>query len=91
MVTYLSGPDGVRNTGDDIRFGNLEEARLFLGVSPNAWSALTTPLSIESPVIRMLSTGQSGPITTTLSTVVNRAAATQMAERAIRSGLGGGG
>ena len=73
MVTYLSGPDGVPDTGDDIRFANLEDARQFLGISPEVWGALATPLGIESPVTRMLSIGQSGPIQASLSMVVNRA------------------
>lgn len=73
MVNYLAGPDGMSNTSDDIRFATLDQARLFLGVPPEIWNALVVPVSLESAVVRLESTGQSGPIEVSASLVLNQA------------------
>ncbi|GAB4247210.1 MAG: hypothetical protein OHK005_13290 [Candidatus Methylacidiphilales bacterium] len=60
LEAFRDGPDEVRNTEDDGRFGNLDELRLFFAIPPGTFAALEPWLTLEPNLRRVISRGVSG-------------------------------
>jgi general secretion pathway protein K len=65
-------PDGKRDTGDEIRFADVEAARMRLGISEESYKRYTEQLSVESPVTRIESHGIVGRYRYTLMVVTKK-------------------
>lgn len=65
-------PDGKRDTADELRFADLESARVRLGISTEAFNRYTELLSVESPITRIESHGIVGHYRHTLMVVTKK-------------------
>ena len=60
FVEARNGPDGIEGTDDDIVFTDLNQARVMLGMSEDAFNALNGLVSIGDSTVRIESTGVAG-------------------------------
>lgn len=65
-----SGPDGIEGTEDDIVFTSPQEVQIALGFRQDQFNQLANLITVNSPVVRVVSVGKSGNITRTVRMVI---------------------
>jgi general secretion pathway protein K len=64
------GPDDIEGTEDDVLFANEQEVRIALGFRQDQFNQLAALIRYDSPVVRIVSVGKSGPVTRTVRLVI---------------------
>ena len=72
LVNVRLGPDGKRDTDDDVTFKTLDEVRALLGMSQDEFSRIQGQLSLQDSTIRIESTGSFGAYQRMITAVVRR-------------------
>ncbi|HEY2139808.1 MAG TPA: hypothetical protein VGH00_07000 [Chthoniobacterales bacterium] len=63
------GPDGIEGTDDDVIF-DAQQLQIALGFRQDQFTQLAALIRYDSPVVRIVSVGKSGPVTRTVRLVV---------------------
>jgi hypothetical protein len=64
------GPDNIEGNEDDLPFTDGEQLRIALGFRADQFNQLAPLIRFDSPVVRIISIGKSGPVTRTVRLVV---------------------
>jgi general secretion pathway protein K len=64
------GPDDIDGTGDDVVFKNAQDVQIALGFRQDQFTQLAALIRYDSPVVRIVSIGKSGPVSRTVRLVV---------------------
>jgi type II secretory pathway component PulK len=64
------GPDDIDGTDDDVVFKNAQDVQIALGFRQDQFNQLAALIRYDSPVVRIVSVGKSGPVTRTVRLVV---------------------
>jgi general secretion pathway protein K len=64
------GPDDIEGTEDDVVFTNAQEVQIALGFRQDQFIQLANLITVNSPVVRVVSVGQSGNATRTVRMVI---------------------
>lgn len=64
------GPDDIEGTEDDVLFASGQEVQIALGFRQDQFNQLAALIRYDSPVVRIVSIGKSGPVTRTVRLVV---------------------
>ena len=70
FMSVRRGPDDIEGTEDDVKFTNPEEVRVALGFSPDQFRQLANLISVNDPVMRIVSVGRSAGTTRTVRFVI---------------------
>jgi hypothetical protein len=71
FLSIRRGPDGVDGTDDDMKFTNMDEPALALGI-PTAQLLASGLVGLNDPVLRVESVGKSGAVTRTVRMVIGK-------------------
>ena len=72
FVEQRWGPDGQPGTKDDIRFTYLDQVRIALGLSESSFQAIENQITVDTPVVRIESTGYVRDYKRTIILIVQR-------------------
>jgi general secretion pathway protein K len=64
------GPDNIEGTEDDVVFTSPQEVQIALGFRQDQFNQLANLITVNSPVVRVVSVGKSGNITRTVRMVI---------------------
>ena len=64
------GPDGIEGTEDDQLFASGSEVQIALGFRADQFNQLAALIRYDSQIVRIVSTGKSGPVTRTVRVVI---------------------
>ena len=64
------GPDDIEGTEDDVVFTNAQEVQIALGFRQDQFNQLANLITVNGPVVRVVSVGKSGNITRTVRMVI---------------------
>lgn len=64
------GPDGIEGTEDDQLFASASEVQIALGFRADQFNQLAALIRYDSQVVRIVSTGKSGPVSRTVRMVI---------------------
>ncbi len=70
FMSLRRGPDDLEGTEDDVKFTSAEEVRVALGFSTEQFKQLANLISVNDPVMRIVSVGKSAGTTRTVRFVV---------------------
>lgn len=70
LVSKRNGPDALPNTPDDVRYTDLNQIRIALGMSQQNFQSVAEHVTLESSLRRITSTGKVGPYQKTISVLV---------------------
>jgi hypothetical protein len=71
FLSIRRGPDAVDGTDDDVKFTNMDEPALALGI-PTAQLLASGLVGLNDPVLRVESVGKSGAVTRTVRMVIGK-------------------
>ena len=74
FLQLRSGADGIDGTEDDPEFQTLDQALLALGLSGPQLALVQPYVTLQEPVLRVVSVGRSGDITRTVQMVIRKSA-----------------
>jgi hypothetical protein len=72
FLAARQGPDKIDGTEDDPPLKSLEDARVGLGLSAEQFKEISGLIGFRDPVLRIVSTGKSGPATRVVQMVVRK-------------------
>jgi len=64
------GPDGIEGTEDDVVFASLQDVQIALGFRQDQFNQLAGLIRTDSQIVRIVSTGKSGPVSRTVRLVI---------------------
>jgi hypothetical protein len=64
------GPDDIEGTEDDVVFGTAQDVQIALGFRQDQFTQLAALIRYDSPVVRIVSIGRSGPVSRTVRLVI---------------------
>jgi type II secretory pathway component PulK len=77
-LQYRQGPDGIDGTADDPPMQSLDQVRLALGFTPDQFAQLSGLVSVNDPVVRIVSLGTSSDVKRTIEMIIRRTATPQI-------------
>jgi len=70
FLSMRRGPDDIEGTEDDVKFANLQEVQIALGLRQDQFNQLASLITLNESVVRVVSVGKSGAVTRTVRMVV---------------------
>jgi general secretion pathway protein K len=64
------GPDDIEGTEDDLKFTDAQQVQIALGFRADQFNQLAALITFDSQVVRIVSTGKSGPVARTVRVVI---------------------
>jgi general secretion pathway protein K len=70
LLQMRRGPDDIDVTEDDVLFTDAQQVQIALGLRADQFNQLASLIRFDSQVVRIVSTGKSGPVTRTVRVVI---------------------